>query len=453
MLTEEDKINFLENCYLKTISNTFKGDDDSTFFIKIQNTNRIIVTGKNLKHYTSLYIEQHANEHQVKQYHEYINLLEQCYKAYLETKGKPLDREEKLLKQGIELNANKISALAYKYCYIVKKLSVCESKELLQRTSEYSKAIDKLVKIDEPKDVISFLEENAKTPFYINTLRRRVFDYIILNTEGLTPTEKDDLEKKILDKINLYSSYANQEKQKNKEKEAQKRILQLLPTAKETILDFIHSEMTIKEYCKNHLLSEQDFKLYASIIKTYDSTTYALYTSQAETNQRKFFFQATNSIKSILPYIKNGVKINNTTTRSFDILDYYLLTKLPIKSTGRYINYMKEKAMIEHNEYRDLKSFLSKNKNQSNLDIKQAMNAKIEVNTQKDKKGYPIAGSGRIINNEEKQKVIDYLKHNDIPLTNQLYNLALRRYIEGTLSLENNSTITKPSVKTLKYSQ
>lgn len=448
MLTEEEQVQFLENCYLKTISNTFKGDDDSTFFIKIQNTNRIMVTGKNLKNYTSLYIEKYANEHQVKQYLEYVDLLEQCYKAYLETKGKPLVREEKLLKQGINLNAYKISALAYKYCYIVKNLSVCESKELLQRTSKYRKTIDELIKIDKPEDVISFLKENDKTPFFISALKLRVFDYIILNTEGLTKKEKDDLEKKILDKINLYATHVNKAKQKNKEQQEQKHILELLPNAQTTILDFVHSNMTIKEYCQTHTVSEQDFKLYVSLIKTYDSTTHSLYISQVEINQKRFFFQMTNNIKYILPYIKHGIKISNTTTRPFDILDYYLLMNLPIKDTERYINYMKEKAMIENNDYRDLKRFFSQNKNQSNLDIKQIMNAKIEVDAQKDKNGYPIAGSGRVINNSEKQKIIDYLKNNNIPLTTKLYNLALRRYTEGTLSLENSDTSIKNPVKT-----
>ena len=191
--------------------------------------------------------------------------------------------------------------------------------------------------------------------------------------------------------------------------------------------------------------------LYISQIETYDSATHSLYISQIETNQKRFFFQMTNNIKRILPYIKNGIKINNAITRPFDILDYYLLMKLPIKDTERCINYMKEKDMIANNDYRDLKCFFSQNKNQSNLDIKQVMNVKIEIDTLKDKNGYPIAGSGRVINNDEKQKIIDYLMCNNIPLTIKIYNLALRRYAEGSLSLENSETPIKAPIKAKRF--
>lgn len=49
--------------------------------------------------------------------------------------------------------------------------------------------------------------------------------------------------------------------------------------------------------------------------------------------------------------------------------------------------------------------------------------------------------------NEEKQITIDYLKHNNIPLTKKLYSLALKRYIEGTVLLEENKTSNKIPVK------
>lgn len=67
--------------------------------------------------------------------------------------------------------------------------------------------------------------------------------------------------------------------------------------------------------------------------------------------------------------------------------------------------------------------------------IKQIMSAKVIINYQKDKKGNPIPGTEEIFPNEEKIKIINYLKQHQIPLNLKTYNLAYNRYKNGILDL------------------
>lgn len=60
-----------------------------------------------------------------------------------------------------------------------------------------------------------------------------------------------------------------------------------------------------------------------------------------------------------------------------------------------------------------------------------------EVNLLRDEKGYPIPGTGRVITNDEKKMILDYIVEQKYPLTNKIYNLLLKGYINGDLILEN----------------
>lgn len=72
----------------------------------------------------------------------------------------------------------------------------------------------------------------------------------------------------------------------------------------------------------------------------------------------------------------------------------------------------------------------------NNAAIREIFAMKHEVNLIKDENGMAIPGTGRIITNEEKKSVLDYIIENDFPLTKNIYNVLLKGYIQGEIELE-----------------
>lgn len=69
------------------------------------------------------------------------------------------------------------------------------------------------------------------------------------------------------------------------------------------------------------------------------------------------------------------------------------------------------------------------------------------VGVQFDEEGRIIPGTGREITLEDKNYIIEYLRNNNIPLTNAAYNAAVKRLVLGVLVIENNTIKEKSSQK------
>lgn len=72
--------------------------------------------------------------------------------------------------------------------------------------------------------------------------------------------------------------------------------------------------------------------------------------------------------------------------------------------------------------------------------IREIFATKHEINTERNEKGIPIPGTGRVITNEEKKMVFNYIMDNNYPLTKRVYNLVLNSYINGEIELEKNNS-------------
>ena len=58
------------------------------------------------------------------------------------------------------------------------------------------------------------------------------------------------------------------------------------------------------------------------------------------------------------------------------------------------------------------------------------------VGVQFDKFGKIIEGSGRIITDEEKNYLLDFLSKNGISINRKTYNAVLKRYLNGFISID-----------------
>ena len=61
-----------------------------------------------------------------------------------------------------------------------------------------------------------------------------------------------------------------------------------------------------------------------------------------------------------------------------------------------------------------------------------------EVNVQRDESGNLIPGSGRLITNEEKKQIFDFIIENNYPITRNVYNIVLNAYINDEIELNLN---------------
>ena len=74
----------------------------------------------------------------------------------------------------------------------------------------------------------------------------------------------------------------------------------------------------------------------------------------------------------------------------------------------------------------------------TDYDIRQIFATNHEVNLERDENGIPIPGTGRIITNEEKKAIFDYILENSYPLTRKIYNIVLRAYLNNEIEFDLN---------------
>ena len=157
---------------------------------------------------------------------------------------------------------------------------------------------------------------------------------------------------------------------------------------------------------------------------------YALY--YAKTNRGNYPNE--DNIKDIVIYIREGI-LDNGILREFNILDYYLIFSIPLTK-------LKELSIkLPQKERNLIYEFI--NKHYLKMIPKYSIiDTQYEINCQKDKNGLPIKGTGIIITNEEKELIINYLIANDIPISEEIYKVALKRYIEGPLIIKQDEILT-----------
>lgn len=71
----------------------------------------------------------------------------------------------------------------------------------------------------------------------------------------------------------------------------------------------------------------------------------------------------------------------------------------------------------------------------SDTQIREIFATNHEVGLDRDENGIPIPGTGRVITNEEKKAVFDFILENSYPLTKKVYNIILRAYLDNELDL------------------
>ena len=143
--------------------------------------------------------------------------------------------------------------------------------------------------------------------------------------------------------------------------------------------------------------------------------------------------------KKIVNLIQTGIEDENGYIRKFDILDYYQNINIAPKTL--YDNTVDELGFYcSSKEIKDFNSFVIRSLSDKRVTVENIMDVKHMM---------IIDGEMREITDEEKLNVIQYLVSNKIRLTDDVYAIALKRYLEGTLDLnmksedEKNKTLVR----------
>ena len=345
------------------------------------------------------------------------------------------------------------------YAYLYASKNLCYTKEDLDSIYGYSLNLENIkdmkrdvfptdinnlfldLMVEENEEKIIELIKNRYGNSYSCNLKLRVSNFVI----AYFPSKKDYLIDSLRKKIDIYRDYIKEqndlileeerkEELKNKELEEQR----FYNDTKIFLESFIAGDFANKlEFCQKNNLKMEILDKIIELSEKYDPKNCQKYKDKIDNQRNRRFAIIIGLIYKIINYLKNGIEYIDGSIKSFDIIDYYLLTKLDFDFLLKTINEFNVKLSID--EYKILKTFFAKNKNATKDNFKDI--AKI-LNPD----SIQIVGN-RTILIEEKQLIVKYLKDNKIPQNIVTYNLCLRRYLDCNLK-----TNTKDNIKVRKLS-
>lgn len=358
--------------------------------------------------------------------------LKYIYEKFIESEGIVGE-----LVSEFKLSPKQIGNYAAKYYEYNIENQNQEKKKFDKKKAIYSYTFDKLKEKNTKEEIISLLDSCE-----IKNLKSYINSYLIVYIKPNTFEEYKKEEGTILKKLEIYSKYLSQKKEKEKQKIEEEEMKQKeednLEDAIKYISMFIDAKEfhSIKAFCSFAKIDESTFNNYVNIIKKRNQELYEKYKETTERNIKQNFAINASIVRKIVSMLKNGIEENGV-KRKFDILDYYQNTKLSFNNLTTIAV-----RICSKQELNLLKRFIKDNSKYAAgvTHIEETiMKEKVEVNHRLDKNGMPIPGTGEIFDDESKIKIINYLKENNIPLNMKTYTLARRRYTNGTLIIESKN--------------
>ena len=195
---------------------------------------------------------------------------------------------------------------------------------------------------------------------------------------------------------------------------------------------FLSSDIKSKDdFCKLMDIRESDFNTLFSMLEVRDNELYLKIKGKIRNLQGQRYAVLINKVNSIADNIINGIELEDGSRRNFEILDYFLSTKLDF---NEFIDLYNKNRNIDIESLKAIKIFFAKNKLTNKLNINQELDGRTIFMV--DDKPYEVS-------KEEKQTVLNYLGVKDIPLYTKVYKQALRRHINGNLILDDDKKLIK----------
>lgn len=208
------------------------------------------------------------------------------------------------------------------------------------------------------------------------------------------------------------------------------------------LLEFINGDcFDINEFFKDKGLLQKSLD-YAFIL---DYEFYNLFFEALEKKNNTLMKMNLVAGVEIVRKIEDGVKTEDDSVREFDIIDYYMYTKL---APSKMVLLLKKYANSPNLLF--LKKFANKNDNDYPLrknDIEQRLSDRTVYNCKFDESGKVVPGTGFEISDADKIFILEYLKQNNIPITDLTYAAGLRRFKNGVFKHKENENVKELIMK------
>ena len=267
-------------------------------------------------------------------------------------------------------------------------------------------------------------DENAKSLYYYVT------NYVVVHCGDKSSKEREKIARDLKMKILRYLRNGRKVLQKEEDEIDDKYIEE----AYSILSEFIDNEgfSRVAEFCYINNIEIDTFNEMVAIVKKYNQELYLEYLNKINRLRNKEYAILLEKINLILIGLKYGV-MEDDEKRSFDLLDYYNITRLSFDDMLR----IARDGMNNIEDIRVLGQFVGKYKNIKNITVDEILKMKIIVKE-------------RIISEEEKMEVINYLSDRNLPLNSCLFSLVLKRFMNGKYTVVNGKKLILYGKETYK---
>ena len=279
------------------------------------------------------------------------------------------------------------------------------------------------------EDIIEIIVKNNPSSLIKTEIRKFISSY----RASYTSKEKEELSRSLESKISEAKKRINtKERQKRDKEKAKKEINKVDSIDFSLFLD--DSIETVNQFCELVSISKDNYYRYLHILET---TNNALYLKIKEkTHCKKETTEYFDNVVEVVKKIRNGVEDNDSNIRKFELLDYFLNTKLDY---SEFINTYINSGKSDIDSLSSIKNFF-----RENILIKYSN--KDKINIEKELNGttiFMLNDEPYEVTRKEKEEVINFLQERGIPLYIKVYKQALRRHISGKLILEDDKKMIK----------
>jgi len=288
---------------------------------------------------------------------------------------------------------------------------------------------------EQPEKIIQLIEEHGN----LSLLKESVVSFSVVNF----PEEKDTLIEDLRRKIKIYTTKrketikAKKEELKNEIKKEKENLEMQFYEKNKTLIELVvkGDYESKSDFCTLNHVDINDLENLIEYSKKYDKDTYNQYQTIIAEQRSNRFNKILELVKQLIYYLENGIEDEFGVVRPFDIIDYHLYIGISYEMLRKIIR----DNLLTPAELKILRPFFKKNKSgfyHNHNEIKQIL----------DPTSIKII-SGIKIEQETKELVLEFFKENKIPGNNVTYNLAIRRYLNNTLQINEKE---KNKIKSLR---
>mgnify|MGYP005799698995 CR=1 FL=1 len=309
---------------------------------------------------------------------------------------------------------------------IIKKINTAiKSLEKEHKYIHYSIALTEIENSNDLEEIKIIVKNNM-----IYLTNDNIERFITIYRAVLDDKKKQELENELLKKTEIAKEDIKKENATSRTLGIERRKENLYNSIDFNI--FLSSDIKSKDdFCKLMDIKESDFNTLFSMLEVRDNELYLKIKEKIRNLQGQRYAVLINKVNSIADNIINGIKLEDGSRRNFEILDYFLSTKLDF---NEFIDLYNKNRNIDIESLKVIKIFFAKNKLTNKLNINQELDGTTIFMI--DDKPYEVS-------KEEKQTVLNYLRVKEIPLYIKVYKQALKRHINGNLILDDDKKLIK----------